>query len=194
MTAILVLQGSKYDCNLSFAGVHIWLQSWFCKGPFMTAILVLFRSKYDCNPDNKGVQIWLQSYLLGNKYDCNNWNVHFDEIRPEMRVRNAQRDFRDCTHICSLTDMIAVIFGPLCYQDCSHIWTSTKPRLQSYMDPSKTKIAVIFGPQQNQDCTHIWTFVKPRLQSYVDLNKTKIAVLFGPQHFGYCTHNRTPPI
>ena len=53
--------------------------------------------------------------------------------------------------------MIAIIFGPFYNQDCSHIWTSTEPRLQSYMDPIKTKIAVIFGPQHVRYCTHNWT-------------------------------------
>ena len=76
--------------------------------------------------------------------------------------------------------MIAVIFGPLCYQDCSHIWTSTKPRLQSYMDPSKTRIAVIFGLFKNQDCSHIWTLLKLRLQSYLDPNMSDIALIIGP--------------
>ena len=53
--------------------------------------------------------------------------------------------------------MIAVIFGPQQNQDCSHIWTLPKPRLQSYMNPIETKIAVIFGPQHVRYCTHNWT-------------------------------------
>ena len=127
-------------------GVQLWVQYLTCLGPNMTAILVLVGSKYVCNPDYKRVQIWLQSFLLGNKYECNNWNVPLDEIRPEMRVRSTQRDFRNCSHICSLTEMIAVIFGPFWNQDCTHIWTSTWLRLQSYLDLFKTEIALIIGP------------------------------------------------
>ena len=76
--------------------------------------------------------------------------------------------------------MIAVIFGPFYNQDCSHIWTSTEPILQSYMNPSKTRIAVIFGPFKNQDCSHIWTLLKLRLQSYLDPNMSDIALIIGP--------------
>ena len=113
----------------------------------MTAILVTLRSKYECNPGYKRVQIWLQSFLLGNKYDCKHWNFPLDEIRPEMRVRNAQRDFWNCTHICSLPETIALIhvFGPFWNQDFTHrlwspytiydIWTPIKLLLQSYLDP-----------------------------------------------------------
>ena len=49
MTAILVLIGSIYDCNLGFEKVHIWLQSWSRWGPNMTAILITKGSKYECN-------------------------------------------------------------------------------------------------------------------------------------------------
>ena len=99
--------------------VQLWVQYPTCWGPNTTAILVSQRSKYDCNPGFAGVHI----------------------------VRSAQRDFRDCTHNYSLTYLIAVIFGPLYYQDCSYIWISTKPGLQSYLDPNKTKISVLFGPR-----------------------------------------------
>ena len=134
MTAILVLLGSIYDWNLGSSEDQIWLQFWL-----------------------KKVQIWLHSFLLGNKYECNYWNVPLDEIRREMRVRSTQRDFRNYSHICSPTEMITVIFGPFYNQDFSHIWTSTESRLQSYMDLLKTKIAVIFVPQHVRYCTHNWT-------------------------------------
>ena len=40
---------------------------------------------------------------------------------------------------------IALILWPQRDQDCSNIWTFSKPRLHSYMDPNKTNIAVIFS-------------------------------------------------
>ena len=39
---------------------------------------------------------------------------------------------------------IAVIFGPQRDQDCSHIWTVSKPRLHSYLDPIVTEIAIVY--------------------------------------------------
>ena len=45
--------------------------------------------------------------ILNYKY-C----ISFVEIRPEMRVKRVQRDFRICTHICSLSEKFALLIEP----------------------------------------------------------------------------------
>ena len=124
MSALSDMLGSKYDCNLSFNRVHIGLQSWSCWGPNMSAILITKGSKYDCNFENRAEHFW-PSFL--------------DESCQE-------KHFNNCSHICSLTEMIAVIFRPFCNQDWTHIWTVSKQRLQSYLDPNMSDIALIIGP------------------------------------------------
>ena len=57
----------------------------------------------------------------GSKYECN----LFWQVKNMNAIRSAQRDFRDYTHIVSLPEKIALIVGPFCNQDCTHIWTST---------------------------------------------------------------------
>ena len=118
--------------SLKWKHLFIFNEKYIGGGSTYDYNVIMLGSKYDYNVSFNGIHILLQSILLGNKYDCKHWNVLLDEIRPEMRVRSAQCNFRDGTHICSLLEKIAVIFQPLCYQDCTHIWTSMWPRLQSY--------------------------------------------------------------
>ena len=146
----------------------------------MSANLVTGRSKYECKLHHKSVQIWVQTFLRGSKYECKHWNVPFDEIRPEMRVRNSQRDFRVCTHIWTLFLMFALIFGPFCDEVCTHIWTDLLWSLHSYMDRPVTKFALIFGPTCYEVCTHIWTLRWSSLHSYLDPLVTKFALISGP--------------
>ena len=66
------------------------------------------------------------------------FKVSFDEIRPEMRVRNSPRDFK-------------------IFDVCTHTWTDLRPCLNSYSDPLVTKFALIYGSSYDQVCTHNWT-------------------------------------
>ena len=73
----------NYECKLFYKWVQIWVQTWSQIGPNMSA----------------------NSNTRGSKYECKHRNVPFDEIRPEMRVRNSQHDwklFDACTHIWTL--------------------------------------------------------------------------------------------
>ena len=90
--------------------------------------------------------------MVGTKYECKNWNVRL-EIRPEMRVRNSQRDFRVCTHIKSLLKMFALIFGPFQIKVSSHIWSLLWPSLHTYLVPFKIEFTLIIGPPRYK----LWT-------------------------------------
>ena len=56
----------------------------------------------------------------GTRYERKHRIVPLDEIRPEMRVRNSQRDFRIQIHTQSLKTKFALIFDP----KHNHKWSS----------------------------------------------------------------------
>ena len=96
-------------------------------------------------------------FLLENKYECKDLNVPLDEIRPEMRVRSAQRNCRVCTHI----------------------WTLLLLGLHSYLDLNVITIEVRYGLFQNQNCSFIWIPLKLTVQSNLEPNMTDIAIISG---------------
>ena len=73
-----------------------------------------------------------------------------------------------CTHIWTLFLKFALIFGPSCVRVCTHIWTDLWSSLHSYLDRPVTKFALIFGPTCYEVCTNIWTHLLWSLHSYLD--------------------------
>ena len=122
---------------------HIWLQSKLRWGPNMIAILITNGTKYDCNDNHNGDHIWLQSVPIKTKKTA----IMFTWLKHE---------FRDCNHIWSLMERIAIIYGVNC-DNCIHIWFSLWSRLQSYLVPRITIDAAIFGPLHKNYCNHIWS-------------------------------------
>ena len=64
MTAIIVLIGTIYDCNLHFKVDQIWLQRWSGEGLNMTTISIPYRTIYDCNPFQKGPNMIAMSKVV----------------------------------------------------------------------------------------------------------------------------------
>ena len=95
--------------------------------------------------------------------------------------------YQVCTHMCSLLEIIALIFGPTCDEVCTHIWTDLWPSLHSYLDRPVIEFALIFGPTCDQVCTHIWTDLWSSLHSYLDLLVMKFALIYGPTRDEVCT-------
>ena len=143
MSVISVMLGSKYDCNLCFETVQIWVQSWLQKGRNMTAIISVRE------------QIWLQ--LL----KCFSWQ---DSSRNEGQKCSA-RFSKLQSYLDPFVIRIALIFGPQHDQDCSHIWTLLKLRLQSYLDPNMSDNALINVP------SYIWYIIYLSLFSMVLCHK-----------------------
>ena len=73
-----------------------------------------------------------------------------------MRVRNALRDFRDCTLIFFFLEKLALIFQP--YVSALH----------SYLDPSVTKFALIFGPTEGHPSVMKFALISEPLHFYSD--------------------------
>ena len=88
-----------------------------------------------------------------------------------------------CTHIWTLFLKFALIFGPSCVRVCTHIWTDLWPSLHSYLDPLVMKFALIYGPSCDQVCTHIWTDLLWSLHSYLDPLVKKFALIIGPPRY-----------
>ena len=142
MLVILVVIGTKYACNLTQDWDHICLEIWFKRGPSMPAISVSIGTIYACN------RICLQSPIFLNSFLTR--EDHFQGVLKNFEIAGIYGD-----HIMvPIETEIAGIFGPLLNQDCWHIWSPSRLRLQEYLVPKEIVIAGIFGPYLDRYCRH----------------------------------------
>ena len=132
MIAMIFMMGTKYDCNDSYYGDWIWLQSSLQRGPNKIVMLVRKGTKYDWNLNSESDHIWLQYFSKRTKYDCNlencpwvTWLLFLDGS-------------------CEKKSKIAIVFGPF--------WK----RLQLYKVRFRTEITIIFSPFHNHHCIMQW--------------------------------------
>ena len=156
MIAITFMIGTKYYCNLQD---QIWLQWWSQLGPNMIATSISNRTIYYCNLFQSGLNMIAISKFVLKSRDYDFW------------TNLAKTNFRSLQSYLVQFGKIAIIYGPIRYWHCKHIW-----------------------PLGNEDCIHIRSSFWLSLQSYLVLFVGKIAIIFGPNDNHYCNFMWSSPI